>query len=111
MAARLEFGHGEVILVSDPSILINSMVRKDDNRAFPGYPTGGIEPGGILVDQLHLEKGPLDHSRLMLVGTSFAPTACPGLDSGDIRRPIKILALERRDRQRPCRGSNSEPTA
>ena len=68
VAARLEFGQGEVILVSDPSILINSMVRKDDNRAFLGYLTEGMEPGGILVDQLHLEKTPLDRSRLMLVG-------------------------------------------
>ena len=68
VAARFEFGQGEVILVSDPSILINSMVRKDDNRAFLEYLTEGIEPGGILVDQLHLEKTPLDRSRLALVG-------------------------------------------
>ncbi|MCL0073698.1 DUF4350 domain-containing protein [Dehalococcoidia bacterium] len=68
VAARFEFGQGEVILVSDPSILINSMVRKDDNRTFLGYLTEGIEPGGILVDQLHLEKTPLDRSRLTLVG-------------------------------------------
>jgi len=68
VAARFEFGQGEIILVSDPSILINSMVRKDDNRAFLEYLTEGIEPGGILVDQLHLEKTPLDQSRLALVG-------------------------------------------
>lgn len=67
VAARFEFGQGEIILVSDPSILINSMVRKDDNRAFLEYLTAGIEPGGILVDQLHLEKTPLDQSRLTIV--------------------------------------------
>ncbi|MBT9166028.1 MAG: hypothetical protein DDT25_00693 [Chloroflexi bacterium] len=68
VAARFRLGQGEVILVSDPSILINSMVRMDDNRAFLGYLTEGIEPGGILVDQLHLEKSRLDQSRLTLVG-------------------------------------------
>ncbi|MBT9149758.1 MAG: hypothetical protein DDT28_01193 [Dehalococcoidia bacterium] len=67
VAARFRVGQGEVILVSDPSILINSMVRMEDNRAFLGYLTEGIEPGGILVDQLHLEKSPLDQSRLTLV--------------------------------------------
>jgi hypothetical protein len=68
VVARFEFGQGEIILVSDPNILINSMVRKDDNRAFLAYLTEGIEsPGGILVDQLHLEKTPLDRSRLTLV--------------------------------------------
>jgi len=67
VAARFRLGQGEVILVSDPSILINSMMRKDDNRAFLAYLTEGIEPGGILVDRLHLEKSPLDQSRLTLV--------------------------------------------
>lgn len=67
VAARFRFGQGEIVLISDPSILINSMVRKDDNRAFLKYLIEGIEPGGILVDQLHLEKTPLDQSRLTLV--------------------------------------------
>ncbi len=67
VAARFEMGKGEVILLSDPSILINSMISKDDNRLFLqhliGYNTG---EGIILVDRAHLEKSSLDESQLFL---------------------------------------------
>lgn len=66
IAARFELGQGEVILVSDPSILINSMMGKDDNRAFLDYLTYNIKPGDILVDRVHLEKSTLDKSKLKL---------------------------------------------
>jgi len=67
VAARFGLGRGKVILVSDPSILINSMMGKDDNRAFLNCLLGyNIEPGGLLVDRAHLEKSPLDESKLKL---------------------------------------------
>ncbi len=68
VAAEFRVGKGEVIVVSDPSILINSMVGKDDNRAFLEYITGLSQrsPGSIMVDRLHLEKTPLDESKLKL---------------------------------------------
>ena len=67
VAAKLKVGKGEFLLVSDPSILINSMIGKDNNRSFLEYLMGyNIEPGGLLVDRAHLEKTPLDESKLKL---------------------------------------------
>lgn len=67
VAAEFELGRGEVILVADPSILINSMIGKADNRAFLNYLLGyNIERGGLFIDRIHLEMSPLDESKLKL---------------------------------------------
>ncbi|MFP4641261.1 MAG: DUF4350 domain-containing protein [Dehalococcoidia bacterium] len=67
IAAKLKMGEGEIILLSDPSILINSMISKDDNRLFLQHLIGyNTEEGSISVDRAHLEKSRLDESQLFL---------------------------------------------
>lgn len=67
VAAKTEMAKGEIILISDPSILINSMISKDDNRLFLNHLIGyNTEQGSILVDRAHLEKSALDESQLFL---------------------------------------------
>ena len=67
VAAKYQLGRGAVILISDPSIIINSMVRRDDNHSFVNYLIG-LEsgPGDLLIDRQHLGKDPREVSRLGL---------------------------------------------
>ena len=56
-----------VVTVSDPSVLISSMINRDDNQAFITYlmhlnPTSHA----VLLDRGHLSKTPLDHSKIGL---------------------------------------------
>ena len=70
VAAKLKLGKGTVTLVSDPSIMINSMVRKDDNHSFIKYLIGPeLEPGQILIERSHLPKDPRDESKIGLTNS------------------------------------------
>ena len=64
VAARAPLGQGTVIAISDPSILINSMVGRGDNGAFLKkiISRAGDSPS-VAVDTSHLTKVPLDRSK------------------------------------------------
>ena len=67
VAAEFRFGKGTVALISDPSIMINSMVGRDDNYSLIRYLT--IHEGEetkVLIDSGHLPKTPLDISKTKL---------------------------------------------
>ncbi|MFC1948721.1 DUF4350 domain-containing protein [Chloroflexota bacterium] len=67
IAARYRFGKGTVVIVSDPSIMINSVVSRDDNYSFIEYLTSPDgQQSSILIDTSHLTKAPLDVSKTML---------------------------------------------
>ena len=67
IAAKFKLGKGTVALVSDPSIMVNSMLRKDDNYSFVKHLAGsGPESEQILVDRSHLPKDPRDESQIGL---------------------------------------------
>ncbi|MFC1954548.1 DUF4350 domain-containing protein [Chloroflexota bacterium] len=70
VAAEFRIGKGILILVSDPSIIINSMVGKDNNYDFIRYLTNHTgEQGKIMIDSTHLTKMPLDVSKMRLIDT------------------------------------------
>ncbi len=65
VAAKFKLGKGTVALVSDPSIMINSMVRRDDNYSFIKYLIGPeLESGQVLIERAHLVKDPRDTSKI-----------------------------------------------
>ncbi len=67
VAARFRLGKGTVAIASDPSIMINSMVDRDDNFTFMKYLISlNGEPESILIDYSHLAKTPLDISKMRL---------------------------------------------
>jgi hypothetical protein len=67
VAAQLHLGKGLVAIASDPSIMINSMVDRDDNYSFISYLSShGDEQMDILIDRSHLTKAPLDVSKMRL---------------------------------------------
>jgi len=67
IAAKFKLGKGTVALLSDPSIMINSMVRKDDNYSFVKYLAGSDpESEQLLIDRSHLQKDPRDESQIGL---------------------------------------------
>jgi len=67
IAAKVRFGKGTLALVSDPSIMINSMVGRDDNYNFMKYlTTHKGKQKEVLVDISHLTKTPLDVSKMRL---------------------------------------------
>ncbi len=64
VAARAPLGRGTVIAVSDPSILINSMVDRGDNGTFlKTIISGAGESPSVAVDTSHLTRVPLDRSK------------------------------------------------
>jgi hypothetical protein len=65
VAAIYESGKGKVILVSDPSITINTMVGQNDNYDFIRYLINlyGV-PVKITLDRAHITKTPLDVSKI-----------------------------------------------
>ncbi|MFC2016689.1 DUF4350 domain-containing protein [Chloroflexota bacterium] len=68
VAAEFRLGKGTLALVSDPSIIINTMVGRDNNYDFIRYLTGHKdEEKGVLIDGTHLTKAPLDISRTGLI--------------------------------------------
>lgn len=67
VAAEFRFGKGTVDVVSDPSLMINSVYGRDDNYQFMKYllsRQGDIEK--TLIDNSHLTKAPLDVSKTRL---------------------------------------------
>jgi hypothetical protein len=64
VAASATVGQGSVTVISDPSILINSMVSRGDNAAFlkEVIQQAGESPR-IVMDTSHLPKAPLDRSK------------------------------------------------
>jgi len=69
VATEVRFGKGTLVLASDPSIMINSMVGRDDNYNFMKYlTTHEGKQKAILVDISHLTKAPLDVSKMRLTG-------------------------------------------
>jgi hypothetical protein len=67
VAAELHSVKGTVELVSDPSLIINSMTDQNNNSQFIRYliERNGT-PLGILLDRSHLSKSPLDYSKISL---------------------------------------------
>jgi len=73
VAVEFRFGEGMLALASDPSIVINSMVGRDDNYGFIRYLTYDKgEQREVLIDHSHLTKTPLDVSRTRLISTREA---------------------------------------
>ena len=67
VVAELNYGKGTLFLISDPSLVINTMVRQNDNRALARYLVNvNGEPETVLLDIAHLTKTPLDVSKLNL---------------------------------------------
>ncbi|TFH13015.1 DUF4350 domain-containing protein [Candidatus Bathyarchaeota archaeon] len=54
---RVRMGEGWVILVSDSSIFINSMIHKEDNQALLEY----LARGTVLIDEVHTQRSPLTY--------------------------------------------------
>ena len=80
VAAELQVGKGRLILVSDPSIIINTMVSRDDNNAFVTYltrPEG--EQNRLLIDRSHLTQTPLDVSKTRLARARETMSSPPAL--------------------------------
>jgi hypothetical protein len=87
MAVMAEYtiGEGEIIVIADPSILINSMLDMGDNRCL----LENIIEGQLLFDQLHLPDVALDKSKTILrIGRSFLATVW-----GSLILIILILAI------------------
>jgi hypothetical protein len=73
VAAEVRFGKGMMIVISDPSIIISSMVERDDNYLFINYLTGLYgEKQDIIIDRSHLSKTPLDTSKTRLLNVREA---------------------------------------
>ncbi|MFC1939778.1 DUF4350 domain-containing protein [Chloroflexota bacterium] len=67
VAGKMRYGKGELAIVSDPSIIISSMIGRDDNYRFVEYLTHyDDEQKEILVDSSHLSDTPLDVSKTRL---------------------------------------------
>lgn len=80
VAAQVRVGEGLLIMVSDPSILINSMLPLEDNRAFVA---GLLElrgaPSRVLLDQSHLTREPLEAAKGLLATGQRAIASPAGL--------------------------------
>jgi hypothetical protein len=69
IAAEIQVGQGHLLLMSDPSIMINAMVERDDNYGFIRYLTSfKEETPALIIDQQHLSRTPLDISKVKLDG-------------------------------------------
>jgi len=67
IAARLSVGKGTLIVVGDPSLMINTMINRADNFAFIGYLLGDLNGKNVLFDTSHLSRTPLDVSKTALI--------------------------------------------
>jgi len=67
VAAVKKINKGTVYIISDTSLVLNSMIEKNDNRAFLNYffnPKG--QPEVLLIDRSHLPKSNLDVSKIKI---------------------------------------------
>ncbi len=62
--ARYQLGAGQIILISDPSLFINSM-DMEDNTAFIAS-LKDISPAGLYLDQYHLPASELQRTKSLL---------------------------------------------
>lgn len=60
--AEFSIGEGELFVISDPSILISSMLDMEDNRQF----LENIIQGQVFFDQAHLPDATLDEAKVVL---------------------------------------------
>jgi len=61
VAAAIRYGGGMIVLASDPSLVINSMISREDNQAFVRHLMGlNGEKEEVLFDTSHLTATPLD---------------------------------------------------
>lgn len=73
VAAVIPIGKGTLKLVSDPSIIVNTIFSKDDNREFIQYLTQDQdETNNVLIDSSHLIKAPLDTAKERLMSLRAA---------------------------------------
>lgn len=83
VAAQFRFGNGIVVMVADSSIILNSMVGRDNNFDFIKYFTSQDgENKKIVIGSTHLAKAPLDivKARLSLIKKAISnPYAMVGL--------------------------------
>jgi len=64
VAASLSYGQGTLVLASDPSLMINSMINYEGNQAFVTYLLGqGGDYNKVCLDLSHLSAEPLDYSK------------------------------------------------
>ncbi len=63
VAAVLRLGAGTVVLISDPSVVLNSTISRFDNFAFVSSLSAGLGARGVILDQSHLTGAPLDVSK------------------------------------------------
>ncbi len=70
VAAEIACGKGRLILVADPSIVINTMVGRDDNNAFVEWLMSRHgDVTRVVFDNSHLSDTPLDVSKAGLTDT------------------------------------------
>jgi len=70
VVGEFRLGKGTLNLIADPSIMINTMIGRDDNFNFIRYLTQRKgEQDRILVDISHLSKTPIDISKTRLSNT------------------------------------------
>ncbi len=64
VAAEFTMGAGRVEIVSDPSLIINTMLDQSDNNKFIRYilQRSGV-PSSIVIDRSHLSLAPLDTTK------------------------------------------------
>jgi hypothetical protein len=68
VAAEYRLGPGTVKIVSDPSLILNSMVNQNDNYQFINYlAEKNGQPVVLQLDNSHLSQAPLDASKTTLV--------------------------------------------
>jgi hypothetical protein len=77
VAAYARIGDGYLVVMADPSILINSMISMDDNSYFIKnvMELQGSTPQ-VFVDQTHLPTTPLDGAKNM-ISTAYAAVSSP----------------------------------
>jgi hypothetical protein len=60
VAAEYQVGQGLVRIVSDPSLIINTMQEQNDNSKFADYLLSYPQTAAVYVDYSHISQAPLD---------------------------------------------------
>jgi hypothetical protein len=117
VVAHEKSGNGYVIMVSDPSLIINSMLGMDDNMVFTSLlinfgssATAAPSSRSVLIDQSHLPREPLDDAKLILAA-SYSLASSP-LGAAAIMvalLAISTLPLWRKNGNGSARVSSSKP--
>ncbi len=76
VAAYCKLSQGDVVVVTDPSFLINGMLELDDNLRFIDNIVGLHDADQVFVDQLHLPRTALDDAKSGL-GVVYGVVASP----------------------------------